>query len=200
MHERAHALGWILPWHQVRAQRCISTLLTAGSVTEILRILCPFIRRFPRTETGALGKADCCTICSRRPWRVSLQTVLSVASTLREYIDVLDDAAFGAASEVKPKFRSHSDPASQWTAARKEHEDARQVAQNIAKTKQYLVSMRPRKKVAMLFAPLKRVLGIGRLRLRGSCGTNDELLLAATAQNLRKLAKIFPAPQQPRKA
>ncbi|MFT4960282.1 MAG: hypothetical protein ACI92Z_001363 [Paracoccaceae bacterium] len=32
---------------------------------------------------------------------------------------VLLIAAFGAASEVEPKFTSHSDPASQWTAARK---------------------------------------------------------------------------------
>src|SRR5690606_12747610 len=32
---------------------------------------------------------------------------------------VLDDAAFGAASTVEPKFTSHSDPSSQWTAARK---------------------------------------------------------------------------------
>jgi len=38
---------------------------------------------------------------------------------VREYLDVLDDAAFGAASEVEPKFTSHADPASQWTAARK---------------------------------------------------------------------------------
>jgi transposase len=38
---------------------------------------------------------------------------------VREYLDVLDDTAFGAASEVEPKFTSHSDPASQWTAARK---------------------------------------------------------------------------------
>ena len=38
---------------------------------------------------------------------------------VREYLDVLDDAAFGAASTVEPKFTSHSDPSSQWTAARK---------------------------------------------------------------------------------
>jgi len=38
---------------------------------------------------------------------------------VKEYLNVLDDAAFGAASEVEPKFTSHSDPASQWTAARK---------------------------------------------------------------------------------
>ena len=37
----------------------------------------------------------------------------------REYLEVLDHEAFGAASEVEPKFTSHSDPASQWTAARK---------------------------------------------------------------------------------
>jgi len=86
------------------------------------------------------------------------------------------------------------------TITREEHEDARQVARDIAKTKQCDISMKLRKKVEMLFAHLKRILGLGRLRLRGPCGANDEFLLAATAQNLRKLAKIFPAPQQPHKA
>ena len=37
---------------------------------------------------------------------------------VREHLDTLDDAAFGAASPVAPKFISHSDPASQWTGAR----------------------------------------------------------------------------------
>tara|TARA_R100000750_G_scaffold20002_1_gene13088 strand:+ start:427 stop:1110 length:684 start_codon:yes stop_codon:yes gene_type:complete len=83
---------------------------------------------------------------------------------------------------------------------REEHEDARQVARDIAKTKQYDISMKLRKKVEMLVTHLKRVLGLNRLRLRGPCGANDEFLLAATAQNLRKLAKIFPAPQQTRQA
>lgn len=83
---------------------------------------------------------------------------------------------------------------------REEHEDARQVARDLAKTDEYVIAMRLRKKVEMLFAHLKRILGVGRLRLRGPCGANDEFLLAATAQNLRKLAKIFPAPQQTRKA
>jgi hypothetical protein len=56
--------------------------------------------------------------------------------------------------------------------------------------------MRFRKKAEMLFAHLKRILGQGRLRLRGTNGAKDEFLLAATAQNLRKHAKILPAPQQ----
>ena len=83
---------------------------------------------------------------------------------------------------------------------REEHEEARDVARAIAKTPQYKLSAKLRKKVEMLFAHLKRILGLGRLRLRGPCGANDEFLLAATAQNLRKLAKLFPAPQHPRKA
>ena len=39
--------------------------------------------------------------------------------SVREYLDVLDDAAWGAASETQPKFVSRSDPASQWTGALK---------------------------------------------------------------------------------
>ena len=41
-------------------------------------------------------------------------------------------------------------------------------------------------------AHLKRILGLGRLRLRGPCGAKDEFTLAAIAQNLRKLAKLSP--------
>ncbi len=44
----------------------------------------------------------------------------------------------------------------------------------------------------MLFAHLKRILRLDRLRLRGPSGAKDEFLLAATAQNLRKLAKLIP--------
>ncbi len=48
------------------------------------------------------------------------------------------------------------------------------------------------KKVEMLVAQLKRILGRDRLRLRGPCGVQGEFTLAATAQNLRKLAKLKP--------
>ena len=41
--------------------------------------------------------------------------------SVREYLDTLDEAAWGAASEVKPKFVSRSDPAAQWTGALKGH-------------------------------------------------------------------------------
>jgi transposase len=74
------------------------------------------------------------------------------------------------------------------------HEGARDRARQIAKSWQGQTSRRLRKKVEMLFAHLKRILKLDRLRLRGPNGARDEFLLAATAQNLRKLAKLIPMP------
>jgi len=74
------------------------------------------------------------------------------------------------------------------------YEGARDIARQIAKTDAYVTSRRERKKVEMLFAHLKRILKLDRLRLRGPQGARDEFHLAATAQNLRKLAKLVPPP------
>jgi hypothetical protein len=74
------------------------------------------------------------------------------------------------------------------------HEGARDMARDIAKTEAYVTSRRERKKIEMLFAHLKRILKLDRLRLRGPNGARDEFHLAATAQNLRKLAMLIPAP------
>ena len=73
-------------------------------------------------------------------------------------------------------------------------EDARDVARSLANTPAYERSRHRRKKIEMLFAHLKRILRLGRLRLRGPSGARDEFLLAATAQNLRKLAKLRAMP------
>lgn len=71
------------------------------------------------------------------------------------------------------------------------HEGARDMARDIAATDAYVTSRRETKKVEMLFAHLKRILKLDRLRLRGPSGARDEFLLAATAQNLRKMAKLM---------
>jgi transposase len=70
------------------------------------------------------------------------------------------------------------------------HEAAREVARRFRETPEYLQSRRERKKIEMLFAHLKRILKLDRLRLRGPTGAQDEFTLAAAAQNLRKLAKL----------
>ena len=74
------------------------------------------------------------------------------------------------------------------------HEGARDLARDLSKTDGYVISRRERKKVEMLFAHLKRILKLDRLRLRGPNGARDEFLMAATAQNLRKLAMLVPVP------
>jgi len=74
--------------------------------------------------------------------------------------------------------------------ARSVHEEARDVARRINASDQYRRSRRERKKVEMLFAHLKRILRLDRLRLRGLSGAFDEFTLAAAAQNLRRLAKL----------
>ena len=68
------------------------------------------------------------------------------------------------------------------------HEDARDLARSLRATEGYKQSRRDRKKVEMLFAHMKRILKLDRLRLRGLVGAQDEFLLAATAQNLRRMA------------
>ena len=78
--------------------------------------------------------------------------------------------------------------------ARHIYEGARDLAREIATTDAYVDSMRRRKKVEMLFAHLKRIMKLDRLRLRGPNGAKDEFHLAATAQNLRKLAKLIAIP------
>ena len=79
---------------------------------------------------------------------------------------------------------------------RSPHEPARDVARAIGKTDAYRQSRKERKKVEMLFAHLKRILKLGQLRLRGPSGAHDEFLLAATVQNLRRMAKKLRPPKQ----
>jgi transposase len=77
---------------------------------------------------------------------------------------------------------------------RDRHEAARDVARSLAGTEGFEQSRRERKKIEMRFAHLKRILKLGRLRLRGPRGAKDEFVLAAIAQNLRRLATLVARP------
>jgi transposase len=74
------------------------------------------------------------------------------------------------------------------------YEESRDVARAIAHTSAFEQSRRDRKRAEMLFAHLKRILRLGRLRLRGPWGARFEFILAAIAQNLRRLAKLIARP------
>jgi transposase len=71
------------------------------------------------------------------------------------------------------------------------NEDVRDHVRALANTEAFQQSSRERKKVEMRFAHMKRILRLDRLRLRGLSGAKDEVLLTATAQNLRRLAKLL---------
>jgi len=74
------------------------------------------------------------------------------------------------------------------------YEEARDVARTIARSEAFERSCRDRKRIEMLFAHLKRILRLGRLRLRGPRGAQFEFMLAAIAQNLRRLIKLIARP------
>jgi IS5 family transposase len=74
------------------------------------------------------------------------------------------------------------------------HEEVRDRVRALANTEAFQRSCRERKKVEMRFAHMKRILKLDRLRLRGLSGVKDEVLLTATAQNLRRLAKLLCRP------
>jgi transposase len=77
-------------------------------------------------------------------------------------------------------------------------EEVREHVRGLAHTDAFEQSRRERKKVEMRFAHMKRIFKLDRLRLRGLSGAKDEVLLTATAQNLRRLVKFLcrapPAP------
>jgi transposase len=77
---------------------------------------------------------------------------------------------------------------------RDQHEAARDIARSFAGTEAFEQSRLERKKIEMRFAHLKRILRLGRLRLRGPRGAQDEFVLAAIAQNLRRLASLVARP------
>jgi len=89
-------------------------------------------------------------------------------------------------------LRSQCTDAPSRTVVRLMDEEARQKARDLADTKAYQIARARRKKIEMLFAHLKRWLKLTRLRLRGLSGANEEFLLAATAQNLKRLVKLVP--------
>jgi transposase len=104
-------------------------------------------------------------------------------TTLHYFASTFDCRACPLKAKCCPKTPQRKVP-------RSIHEAARDVARDVATTDEYAKTRHDRKKVEMLFAHLKRILRLGRLRLRGPSGAQDEFTLAAIAQNLRRLAKL----------
>jgi transposase len=122
----------------------------------------------------------------RRPFKIP-RTGITKENTIRYPASQFDCASCALKPQCCPNMRCRQ-------ITRSIHERARDEARRIAATEGYRQSRKDRKKVEILFAHLKRILRLNKLRLRGFSGARDEFLLAATAQNLRRMAKrLIPA-------
>jgi transposase len=77
------------------------------------------------------------------------------------------------------------------------HERARQRARDLASTPAFAGAQRERKKVEAMFAELKNVIGLRRLRLRRMKFVREQFFLAAAAQNLKRLVRFLTQPTTP---
>ena len=77
------------------------------------------------------------------------------------------------------------------------HEPARQRARELANTPEFANAQRQRKKVEALFAELKNLIGLRRLRLRRLRFVREQFFLAATAQNIKRLVRFLNQRPQP---
>jgi transposase len=105
-HVRFRESGLFRPLFETTVARCIAEGLVSGQRMAV---------------DASLIEADANKQYSapKEEWDPARIDVDAAPRAVREYLDVLDAAAFGAASEVDSKFTSFSDPASQWTTARK---------------------------------------------------------------------------------
>ena len=71
------------------------------------------------------------------------------------------------------------------------HEAAREVVRSLAGTPAYESSRRARYRIEALFAELKQRMRLDRVRLRRLWNVAEQFLLAATAQNLKRLVKFL---------
>jgi hypothetical protein len=74
------------------------------------------------------------------------------------------------------------------------HEPARQRARDLSNTPAFATAQRERKKVEALFAELKNLIGLRRLRLRRIKFVREQFFLAAAAQNLKRLVRFLTRP------
>jgi transposase len=126
-------------------------------------------------------------VCPANKTLTTTGTVINDGETLRYLASTSDCRGCLFKAQCCPKAAFRIIP-------RSIYEEARDVARALAKTEAFEQSRRKRKRVEMLFAHLKRILRLGRLRLRGPRGAQFEFTLAAIAQNLRRLAKLVVRP------
>jgi len=148
------------------------------------------VKDMSRREDGSLSREDFTFDKERNVYVCPRGKLLRTTGRIHDGTTLLYRAR--SSDCVSCPLKPRCCPKASWRKVpRSIHEDARDVARALANTAAFEQSRRNRKRVEMLFAHLKRILKLGRLRLRGPCSAQDEFTLAAIAQNLRRLAKLL---------
>jgi hypothetical protein len=145
-------------------------------------------------EDGTFSRADFCYdpatdtyVCPARKTLTTSGTLVNDGITLLYRGSTRDCVPCPMKAQCCPNTRTRKLP-------RSIYERARDVARSLTGTAAFEQSRHDRKRIEMRFAHLKRILRLGRLRLRGPRGAQDEFVLAAIGQNLRRLAKLITKP------
>jgi transposase len=164
----------------------------------IEREIAPHIPVWDRTEVAADGKYSRAEFAYNRerdlyicPGGKELKTSGTAHNgTTLKYIAKRSDCS---QCPLKPQCTSGRERRVQ----RDVNQEAREYAQALMNTDAYRESAVERKKIERLFGEIKHTHALVRLRLRGLSGARDEFLLAATVQNLKRLANhvIRPPPR-----
>lgn len=71
------------------------------------------------------------------------------------------------------------------------YESSLQVARELTKTRSYRLSQIMRKRVEELFGEAKEFMGLRRMKFRGALFVREQVLLTATAQNVKRMARLL---------
>ena len=146
-----------------------------------------------RREDGTFSRAEFRFDAARDVYTCAAGKELRTSGTIHEGTTLLYPASKLDCDQCVLKARCcPKEPARK--IPRSIYEHARDVARSLAGTEAFERSRRDRKRIEMRFAHLKPILRLGRLRLRAPCGAQDEFVLAAITQNLRRLAQLVLPP------
>ena len=73
----------------------------------------------------------------------------------------------------------------------------RERVRKISQTPEYAIARRTRNKIEALFSELRNQINLRKVRLRGLRNAKEQFILAATAQNVKRLIRFLNQPKHP---
>ncbi len=77
------------------------------------------------------------------------------------------------------------------------YEDVREQVRKISQTEEFAIARRARNKIEALFSELRNHVRLRKMRLRDLQNAKEQFILAATAQNVKRLIKFLNQPKHP---